>query len=187
MLRMLLSFLFFSLLLSPISTCSGQSLPASESVAPNALPSLTDVVTYHFDLARTGWYRYETVLRPGNVNSSTFGKVGFLPVEGQLDGKVDGQPLYLNAVNIGGRRHNVVYAVTENDSVYAFDADTKAQLWKISALRKGETPSDPRECSQISPQIGITDTPVIDRTLGPIRHCAPEQAFAKDLSYAFQQ
>ena len=162
--RVLLSFLFFSLLLSPIAaTCTGQALRTSESAASNTLPSLTDVVTYHLDLARTGWYRNETVLRPSNVNSTTFGKLGFLPV----DGKVDGQPLYLNAVNIGSRWHNVVYAVTEHDSVYAFDADTETQLWKVSALRKGETTSDPHGCSQISPQIGITDTPVIDRTLGP--------------------
>ena len=162
--RVLLSFLFFSLLLSPrAATSSGQALRTSESAASNALPSLTDVVTYHLDLARTGWYRNETLLRPSNVNSTTFGKLGFLPV----DGKVDGQPLYLNAVNIGSRWHNVVYAVTEHDSVYAFDADTETQLWKVSALRKGETTSDPHGCSQISPQIGITDTPVIDRTLGP--------------------
>lgn len=161
--RVLLSFLFFSLLLSPITaTCTGQSLPTSESAASNTPPNLTDVVTYHLDLARTGWYRNETVLRPSNVSSTTFGKLGFLTV----DGKVDGQPLFLNAVNIGGRRHNVVYAVTEHDSVYAFDADTEAQLWKVSVLRKGETTSDPHGCSQISPQIGITDTPVIDRTLG---------------------
>ena len=162
--RVILSFLLFSLLLSPsIATFSSQSMPTSEPVATSTLPSLTDVVTYHFDLARTGWYRNETVLRPSNVNSRTFGKLGFLTV----DGKVDGQPLYLNAVNIGGRRHNIVYAVTEHDSVYAFDAVTEARLWKVSALQKGETTSDPHGCGQISPQIGITDTPVIDRTLGP--------------------
>lgn len=61
----------------------------------------------------------------------------------------------------------MVYAVTEHDSFYAFDADTETLFRKISGLRKGETTSDPHGCSQISPQIGITDPPVIDRTLGP--------------------
>ena len=163
--RVVLSFYFLSLLLFLIAvTCFSQSLPRDESVLPNTLVGeLTDVVTYHFDIARTGWYRYETTLRPGNVNSTTFGKLGFLGV----DGKVDGQPLYLNAVKIGTQQRNVVYAVTEHDSAYAFDADMQALVWKVSVLRNGETPSDPHGCNQISPQIGITDTPVIDRTLGP--------------------
>jgi len=162
--RVVRSFFFLSPLLFLIAaTCFGQLIPTNESVASNTLPGLTDVVTYHFDIARTGWYRYETTLRPSNVNSTTFGKLGFLVV----DGKVDGQPLYLNAVKIGTQQRNVVYAVTEHDSVYAFDGDTQRLVWKVSVLRNGETPSDPHGCNQISPQIGITDTPVIDRTLGP--------------------
>lgn len=88
------------------------------------------------------------------MNSSTFGKLRFL----RVDGKVDGQPLYLNAIQMGVQHHNVVYAVTEHDSIYAFDADTQAVLWKVSVLRNGETTSDPHGCGQISPQIGITDT-----------------------------
>jgi outer membrane protein assembly factor BamB len=97
------------------------------------------------------------------VNSSTFGKVGFLPV----DGKVDGEPLYASGVTISGAKHNVVYAVTEHDSIYAFDPDSGAQLWQVSALGPGETPSDDHGCSQITPEIGITSTPVIDRSQGP--------------------
>ncbi len=123
----------------------------------------TDVVTYHFDVGRTGWYRSEIILKPINVHSSTFGKIGFFAV----DGKVDAQPLYLNAVTVGGQRHNVIYAVTEHDSAYAFDADTGTQLWKISVLQNGESTSDNHGCGQVSPEIGITDTPVIDRSLGP--------------------
>src|SRR6516225_8390321 len=91
--RVAASFYFLSPLLFLIAaTCFGQLIPTHESVASSSLPGLTDVVTYHFDIARTGWYRYETTLRPSNVNSTTFGKLGFLVV----DGKVDGQPLYLN-------------------------------------------------------------------------------------------
>ena len=53
------------------------------------------------------------------------------------------------------------------DSAYAFDADSLTQLWKVSALGANEITSDNQGCNQISPEIGITDTPVIDRTHGP--------------------
>jgi outer membrane protein assembly factor BamB len=122
-----------------------------------------DVVTYHNNLSRTGLNSGETILTPGTVNSSTFGKLFTLPV----DGKIDAQPLYLSGLSIPGNgKHNVVYAVTENDSAYAFDADTGTPLWHVSLLPSGESPSGDHGCGQISPQIGITSTPVIDRTTG---------------------
>lgn len=122
-----------------------------------------DVVTYHDDIGRTGLDSNETILTPANVNSSTFGLLMTLSV----DGKVDGQPLYLSKLNAGGQVRNVVYAVTEHDSVYAFDADSGTQIWKTSILGSGETTSGDHGCSQISPEIGITSTPVIDRSAGP--------------------
>jgi hypothetical protein len=95
---------------------------------------------------------------------SSFGKIGFFPV----DGKVDAQPLYLSGVSIPGQgTHNVLYVATEHDSVYGFDADTGAVLWRVSLLGSGETTSDGRGCSQVVPEIGITSTPVIDRLQGP--------------------
>src|SRR5437667_3627941 len=63
--------------------------------------------------------------------------------------------------------HNVVYVATEHDSVYAFDAESTVQLWRVSLLGPGEAPSDARGCGQVVPEIGITSTPVIDRTRGP--------------------
>ncbi len=61
----------------------------------------------------------------------------------------------------------MVFVATENDSVYAFDADNGAQLWKVSLVPAGETVDLPQQyCSQVSPTIGITSTPVIDRTAG---------------------
>ena len=66
-------------------------------------------------------------------------------------------------VSIPGQgTHNVLYVATENDSVYAFDADTGAKLWKVSMLGPGEVPSDPVHGSQVTPEIGVTATPVID-------------------------
>ncbi len=123
----------------------------------------TDVTTYHNDKQRTGQNLAETTLTVTNVNASTFGKIGFLSV----DGVIDAEPLYLSDVSIPGKgTHNVIYAVTENDSVYAFGGGG-ALLWQVSLLGAGETPSDNHGCGQITPQIGITSTPVIDRTSGP--------------------
>jgi hypothetical protein len=126
--------------------------------------SATDVVTYHYNIARTGQNLHESILTTSNVNSTSFGKLFTFPV----DGVIDAQPLYLSAVSIPGKgKHNVVYAVTENDSVYAFNADVGTPLWKVSLLGTDESPSDDHGCGQISPQIGITSTPVIDRASGP--------------------
>ncbi len=142
------------------------SPPSSPSGSPPSAPAgmSASVVTYHNDIARTGQQLAETTLTPANVNAAKFGKIGFYTV----DGKVDAQPLYLSQVSIAGGTHNVLYVATENASLYAFDADTGAVLWAVSTLGKNETPSDDRGCSQISPEIGITSTPVIDRTRGAI-------------------
>ena len=124
----------------------------------------TDVATYHNDIERSGQNLNETTLTTSNVNSSGFGKLFTLPV----DGVIDAEPLYLAGVSLPGQgTHNVLYAVTENDSVYAFDADAGTLLWQVSLLQSGETPSGDFGCGQISPQIGITSTPVIDRSSGP--------------------
>src|SRR5262249_50367992 len=123
----------------------------------------TDIVTYKYNAARTGLNPNETKLTTANVNVNSFGLKHFLTT----DGKVDGQPLYLSALSIGGAAHNVVFVTTENDSVYAFDADSGAQLWKVSLIPAGESTSDARNCDEIVPMIGITGTPVIDRSAGP--------------------
>jgi outer membrane protein assembly factor BamB len=121
-----------------------------------------DVTTWHYDLARDGLNSQETILTPSNVNSTQFGKIALFSV----DGKVDAQPLFLANVAINNTLHNILYVATEHASVYAFDADTGAQLWHTSVLPSGETTSDDHGCSQITPEIGITSTPVIDRKSG---------------------
>jgi hypothetical protein len=136
------------------------SLALTVQAAP--MTNAPDVTTYHYDLARDGLNAQEIILTQSNVNSTQFGKIGFFPV----DSKVDAEPLYLANVVIGNQLHNVLYVATEHDSVYAFDADTGAQIWKTSILGSGETTSDDHNCSQITPEIGITSTPVIDRKQG---------------------
>jgi outer membrane protein assembly factor BamB len=122
-----------------------------------------DVTTYHYDLSRDGLNSQETILTQANVNSTTFGKIGNDPV----DGKVDAEPLFLANLTVGGAPHNVLYVATEHGSVYAFDADTNTQLWMTSVIPTGETTSDDHNCNQISTEIGITSTPIIDRKQGP--------------------
>jgi Immunoglobulin I-set domain len=123
----------------------------------------TDVLTYHDDNSRSGQNLTETILTPANVNATQFGLLRVLPA----DGLVDGQPLIASGLSVSGATRNVVYVVTENDSVYSYDADTGAALLHVSVLGSGETPSDTRGCSQVVPQIGVTATPVIDRSAGP--------------------
>jgi hypothetical protein len=139
-----------------------QGSPGSSSPPPIS-STHTDVITFRDDAARTGVNATESLLTPANVNSSSFGLLRILPV----DGKVDAQPLYLSQVSVGGGTHDVVFVATENDSVYAFDPRTGAALWHVSLLGAGETPSDDRGCGQIAPEIGVTSTPVIDRSAGP--------------------
>lgn len=122
----------------------------------------TDVLMHHNDLARTGQMLAETVLTPANVRAASFGKVAFLPA----DGKVNAQPLFITNQSIGGAAHDIVYVATEHDSVYAYDANSYARLWQVSLLGSGETPSDDRGCQDFTPEIGVTSTPVIDRTRG---------------------
>ena len=153
----------FSVVISN-GTGSLTSRNALLTVTPAVSTAGTDVVTYKNDLARTGQNLNEKTLTPANVKHARFGKLQFL----STDGKVDAQPLYLSALSIGGVKHNVVFVATENDSAYAFDADTGTQLWKVSLVPAGETVASelPQVCDVIEPTIGVTATPVIDRGAG---------------------
>jgi hypothetical protein len=130
--------------------------------AGTAMAGGVDVTTYKYDLNRSGQNLAESALTLTNVASSTFGLLRRLPV----DGRVDAQPLYLSALSAAGGTFNTVFVATEHDSVYAFDSDSGAILWHVSLLGTGEKTSDTRGCSQVSPEIGITSTPVIDRGAG---------------------
>jgi FG-GAP-like repeat/FG-GAP repeat len=139
------------------------------SVAVNSGALATDILTNRGDNARTGLNSNETMLTPANVSSAAFGLLYNQPV----DGPVFAQPLYVSnqSVTTNGQTivANVLYVATEHDSLYAFNADTGAQLWQTSLLRAGESPVQHADTGCVdspSGEIGITATPVIDRSAG---------------------
>jgi Bacterial Ig-like domain (group 2) len=137
------------------------SVNASVTVT-GAPPGVVSVLTYHNDDVRDGANLNETTLNPSNVNSTQFGKLFALPVDAQ----VYAQPLYLPNLMVNGVQYNVLFVATENDTVYAFDADGGSQspLWSQHL----GTPLQINDEEGISPLLGITSTPVIDPTTGTI-------------------
>ncbi len=135
---------------------------SAQQATPGRPGQPVNVLTYHNNNQRTGLNPLETTLTVANVSVRQFGLLKVL----QTDGKVDSEPLYVYQLPINGQRRNVVFVVTEHDSIYAFDADNLVLLWKTSALVNGETPSDDLNCNGATPEIGITGTPVIDLSKG---------------------
>jgi len=146
--------------------------PQQTAVAFVAANNYPGTFTGRNDTLRTGQNLNEVALTTGTVNRTQFGKLFSYPV----DGYVFAQPLYVEGVNIPNAGiHNVVYVATENDSVFAFDADNNGtgggQLWQTSFINpaNGVTTipkADVEKGSDIPIQIGITATPVIDPSAG---------------------
>lgn len=117
------------------------------------------VTTYHYDNNRTGWNQHETVLTPANVASTSFGLLQNVA----LDDQVDGHPLLVPGVNItvgnNQGKHDVVYVVTENNTVYAIDAESGTILLNPNF---GKPVHMPLGCNNNGPNVGINSTPVID-------------------------
>jgi chitodextrinase len=135
---------------------------------------LTGVTTYHNNLSRDGTNQQEYALTTANVSTSTFGKLFSCAV----DGAVYAQPLWVANQTIGGTKHNVLIVATMHNSIYAFDADSSpcVILWHANLLDSahggtaGEVPAPSfvagsllgAGSGDISPEVGILGTPVID-------------------------
>jgi len=144
---------------SAITATLGSVVSPSDTLTVNAATATESVTTYHYDNYRTGWNQNETILNPTNVNSSTFGLLQTVT----LDQQVDAQPLVVPGVNITAGNyqgeHDVVYVVTENDTVYAIDAESGTILLSPNF---GPPVMYPGGC--VAPYDGINSTPVIDLT-----------------------
>jgi hypothetical protein len=148
-----------SLLALAILAVTPLALRAGEKQTPS---SPQDVLTYHNDNNRSGWFSAETQLTPANVTPSTFGLQKVI----LLDGRIDAEPLFVSAQTIQGQGvHDVVYIATETNSIYAYDAVTGAVLWHTQfglpvpdSYKNGD--------DNVYPLMGILSTPVIDRNAG---------------------
>ena len=138
------------------------------ATASVAITDLAGVFTYHNDLARDGVNSNEYALTTTTVKAATFGKQFSCAVDAQ----VYAQPLWVANVTIGSAKHNVLIAATQHNTLYAFDADANpcATLWQKSLMASGETylSSNDVGTTDITPDIGIVGTPVIDPATGTI-------------------
>jgi hypothetical protein len=135
-------------------------------------PTAVPVLTWRYDLTHAGQNTQETLLTPSNVNVNSFGKLFSLSV----DSTVYAQPLYVPNLKMSdGQMHNVVFVATENDSIYAFDADSNgganaSPIWQISLLTAAHgagagataVPWSDSGSPDVAPTVGITGTPAIN-------------------------
>ena len=135
--------------------------------------AIINVLTWQYNNGRTGQNLHETILTTTNVNATTFGKIFTYPV----DGNIYAQPLYVGQLTVTGKGvHNVIFIATENDSVYAFDADSATlnptPLWYTNLTSPPNVIPYPcldnHTACTIYPTVGITGTPVIDRQTNTI-------------------
>jgi hypothetical protein len=144
-----------------LMTSLGKIQTAARLTVVSTTSRLAGAYSSRYDNSGTGQNRFETLLTPRNVNAATFGKLFAAP----MDGYVYAQPLYVRDVPVVGQStHNVVYVATENDTIFALDADTGAELFHSNL--GPAVPKDQLPCPDMGPQIGITGTPVID----PVTH-----------------
>jgi hypothetical protein len=166
-------------------------LPVVLAVVAWAFPALAqDVLMHHNDLYRTGVQSHETQLTPATINTVKFGKLFSM----RVDGQVYAQPLWVGSYTMNdGKAHNVLFVATQNDSVYAFDADGKGPeagyYWHVSLLDAGESPVTASEtgCTDITPQVGITGTPVINRALGVLYVVSKSRVVSGNKTTYFQR
>src|SRR5580692_5742074 len=168
-----------------------------ERLEPRVMLTAVPVLSYHNDAASDGQNTQETVLTPSNVNSTSFGKL----FTASVDGQVYAQPLYVFGLNIAGGVHNVLFVATEHDSIYALDAGTGQLLWQDNMLTAavsglpGATsittvPSADAFLNQsqdITPEIGITSTPVIDSSTNTLYLTASTKEIVGGVAHYVQQ
>jgi hypothetical protein len=160
-----------------VTSAANTALSDSATVA---VTNLAGVYTYHNDLARDGTNSQEYALNTSNVNTTSFGKLFSCTV----DGAIYAQPLWVANLSVNGAQHNVVLVATAHDGLFAFDADANpcVTLWSVSLIDTGHggtggevTVPDGTSGNavgegygDITPEVGVTSTPVIDPAIGTL-------------------
>jgi outer membrane protein assembly factor BamB len=130
-----------------------------------------DVTTFHYGNQRLGWNSAETSLKPANINRNSFGKRW----HAKLDGRVPGSPLYLSGLNVSGSQRDVVFAATNQNSVFALDAATGKTLWSRPRLARPLIDAEFRGSWFGDERYGVLSTPVIDRANNALYVCGVRQ------------
>lgn len=181
-------------LYTPPSTQGAYTVKASLIANQNAVgtaqvdvTTFPGTLTWRNDNSRSGVNSQELALGPATVNSATFGKL----FSCSIDGYAYAQPLYVPNLAIPGKgTHNVIFVATENDSVFAFDADSNPceQLWQASLIPAGSQaiafPTLGLTGTNIVPFVGITGTPVIDVNASTLYVVAATQTIALNPTYS---
>ncbi|MBL8603743.1 MAG: PQQ-binding-like beta-propeller repeat protein [Myxococcales bacterium] len=148
---------------APTDTGAGP-VDAGADAGPLPTGGVVAVTTFQFDNARTGANRSETVLTPAALRARALGRdTAFSP---SLDGEVYAQPLVLPRVSVSGGARDLLFVTTQANSVYALDAATGAEVWRVSLGTPA--PRSMQPCGNISPTTGVLGTPVIDAAAGTL-------------------
>ena len=160
-------------------TATSVTDPTQSSGIRAGVTDLAGIYTQHDDLARDGANQDEYALSPSDIRGASFGKLFSCTV----DGAVYAQPLWVAALTVKGAIHNVVFVATEHDGLYAFDADASPcqPLWSVSLIDPGHggtgtevtVPAGPnglvgKGWGDLTPEAGVTGTPVIDPATGTL-------------------
>jgi outer membrane protein assembly factor BamB len=132
------------------ATGSPATIPVHLVVSPVAATS-ADWPMVGQNPARTSYAANDAAIDKTNVASLS------LAWSVVLDGKVSAQPLFLGGVAIGGATHDVVIAASNQNSLYALDADAGTLLWNVNfGADAGATWAVPGG-------LGIRSAPAVDR------------------------
>ena len=148
-----------------------------------AATAQVNVYTRSYDNARSGANLQETILTPANVNSTSFGKLFTV----HTDGEIYAQPLYVSNLAIAGGTHNVVFAASMLNTVYAIDADNGTVYWSQN-FGSPIIPQDVENDQNIiwATRLGILSTPVIDPATNIMYFVSGSQPASGALQYRLQ-